>query len=101
MDLWRRPLDADKVDVPSGKVFIVADRCKGCGFCTDFCPTDILEMSEGFNVKGYHYPEVVEGAECVNCKLCELLCPEFSIYSIDKAELLPPSNELPVAGARA
>jgi 2-oxoglutarate ferredoxin oxidoreductase subunit delta len=100
MDLWRRPLDADKVTVPLGQVFILADRCKGCCFCTEFCPTDILVMSEEFNVKGYHYPEVVEGAECVNCHLCELLCPEFSIYSLDLAELAQ-ASELPVAEARA
>jgi 2-oxoglutarate ferredoxin oxidoreductase subunit delta len=39
-------------------------------------------MSDAFNHKGYHYPEQVEGSECVNCKLCEMLCPEFSIYSL-------------------
>ena len=39
-------------------------------------------MADGFNRKGYHYPEVVEDSECVNCKLCEMLCPEFSIYSL-------------------
>jgi len=82
MDLWRRPLDADQVKVPRGQVFILADRCKGCGSCVDFCPTDILAMSESFNIKGYHYPEQVAGSECVNCKLCEMLCPEFSIYSL-------------------
>ena len=89
MDLWRRPLDADKVAVPRGQVFILADRCKGCGFCVDFCPTDILAMTDALNHKGYHYPEVVPDGECVNCKLCELLCPEFSIYSIQRKTPAP------------
>lgn len=89
MNLWRRPLDADKLTVPRGQVVILASRCKGCGFCVDFCPTDILRMSESFNHKGYHYPEQLEGAECVNCKLCEMLCPEFSIYSLPLDALAP------------
>lgn len=94
MALWRRPLDADKVTVPRGQVFILADQCKGCGFCVDFCPTDILQMTAALNRKGYHYPELVEGAECVNCKLCELLCPEFSIYSLPLPGLGTASAEI-------
>ena len=54
MQLWRRPLDADKVVIPTGQVFIIEDRCKGCILCVEYCPKDILEMSSGFNHKGYH-----------------------------------------------
>jgi 2-oxoglutarate ferredoxin oxidoreductase subunit delta len=39
-------------------------------------------MSEGFNRKGYHPPEVVKSGECVNCNLCEMICPDFAIYSV-------------------
>ena len=78
---WRRPLDADRVQVVHGEVVIVTDRCKGCGFCVEYCPRKVLVMSEEFNRKGYHPPKVVKSAECVNCNLCEMICPEFAIYS--------------------
>ena len=46
-------------------------------------PKDVLVMAERFNKKGYHPPEVVKEGECVNCNLCEMICPDFAIFSID------------------
>jgi 2-oxoglutarate ferredoxin oxidoreductase subunit delta len=82
MKYWRKPLDFDDVKVPHGEVHIISDRCKGCGFCVEYCPKDVLALSEAFNVKGYHPPEVVKHGECVNCNLCELICPDFAIFSV-------------------
>jgi 2-oxoglutarate ferredoxin oxidoreductase subunit delta len=65
------------------KLSIRPEYCKGCAFCVEFCPKKVLFMSEGFNSKGYHPPGVDPEAKCTNCKLCELLCPEFAIYSLD------------------
>ncbi|TKJ28851.1 4Fe-4S ferredoxin [bacterium (candidate division B38) B3_B38] len=87
MKYWRKPLDADKVKVPHGKVHIVKDRCKGCGFCVEYCPRNVLELSDEFNIKGYHPPYLKDEENCVNCGLCELICPEFAIYSILEEEL--------------
>lgn len=83
MKYWRKPLDLDQVTIPRGVVHIIADRCKGCGFCVEYCPKDVLELSEEFNRKGYHPPKVVKEGECVNCKLCEMICPDFAIYSLE------------------
>ncbi|HEX7320820.1 MAG TPA: 4Fe-4S dicluster domain-containing protein [bacterium] len=80
MKYWRRPLDADKIKVPHGQVHIINDRCKGCGFCVEFCPRHGLEMSVEFNVKGYHPPRIKTDDMCLECHLCEMLCPEFAIY---------------------
>ncbi len=77
----RRPPDFIPVSVPSGDVVIIADRCKGCGFCVEYCPKDVLALSPGFNRKGYHPPEVVKHGECVNCNLCEMICPDFAIFT--------------------
>ncbi|MFQ6091368.1 MAG: ferredoxin family protein [bacterium] len=84
MKLWRTPLDADRITTPHGELHIIKDRCKGCAFCVEYCPKDVLEMSEEFNVKGYHPPAVVKETDCVNCRLCEMLCPEFAIFCTEK-----------------
>ncbi len=65
---------------PLGKPIITPERCKGCGFCVEFCPTDVLGMSNDFNAKGYHYPEIIDAEACTACDLCGLYCPDFAIY---------------------
>jgi len=95
MRYWRKPLDYDQVKVPRGEVRIVVERCKGCGFCVEYCPRDVLVMSEEFNSKGYHPPRVAKSGECVNCNLCEMICPDFAIFSV----VVP--DEIATGGAEA
>jgi 2-oxoglutarate ferredoxin oxidoreductase subunit delta len=76
----------NKPKVFKGSVYVIKDRCKGCGFCIECCPKKILKSSEEFNHKGYHYPIVIDEEGCINCKICEDICPEFAIYSIAKEE---------------
>ena len=80
MRYWRKPLDFDQVTVPRGEVVIIADRCKGCAFCVEFCPSGALELSSEFNVKGYHPPILVDQNFCNGCDLCGLYCPDFAIF---------------------
>ncbi len=80
MGYWRMPLDAEEHEVVIGKVNILAYRCKGCDYCIEFCPNDVLEQSSEFNEKGYYPPVVKEEGKCVNCNFCETICPEFAIY---------------------
>ena len=63
-----------------GVVFIKKELCKGCGFCVEFCPFDVLEMSDEFNEKGYHPPKIVNIEVCTGCDLCGMYCPDFAIY---------------------
>ncbi len=89
MKFWRRPLDADKVVVPRGRISVLVERCKGCGFCVEFCPRDVLAISDTFNQKGYHPPYALRPEQCVACGLCEMLCPEFAIHVSEVAEVAP------------
>ncbi|MCK4765794.1 MAG: 4Fe-4S binding protein [Candidatus Aminicenantes bacterium] len=63
-----------------GDIHIDKNRCKGCGFCVEYCPRDVLELSEEFNAKGYHPPFIKDEDECCYCQLCESICPEYAIF---------------------
>lgn len=91
-EYWREPLDAAKHKSSHGKINLIKDRCKSCEFCIEFCPQDILELSDEFNAKGYHPPRIKEEGNCVACRLCELICPEFAIH-ITEDEALITSNK--------
>ena len=80
MKFWRQPLDQDQIQIPHGIIHIIDERCKGCGFCVEFCPRTVLVMSKQTNAKGYHPPEIVDAEACSDCGLCTLLCPDFAIY---------------------
>ncbi len=82
MRWWRTPLDAARIIRPTGRVRVETSWCKGCRFCVEYCPRHVLELSTDFNARGYHYPTVRHPDACVDCKLCERLCPEFAIVSV-------------------
>jgi 2-oxoglutarate ferredoxin oxidoreductase subunit delta len=87
MNQARKPPEFVQITVPRGDVKIISDRCKGCGFCVEYCPKDVLVLSRGFNRKGYHPPEVAKHGECVNCNLCEMICPDFAIFSVSAPDI--------------
>lgn len=82
--LWRKPLDADKFQLPNAEIHIIPDLCKGCGFCIEFCPKKILEKSDKLNKRGVHPPRVVDESKCVLCGFCTVICPDFAIFTIEK-----------------
>jgi 2-oxoglutarate ferredoxin oxidoreductase subunit delta len=82
MRLWRRPFDeAESAPVPA-RITVDPDRCKGCGFCVEFCPKGALAMSQEMNAKGYLLPTAIEEGKCLGCGLCEVICPDFGIHVI-------------------
>ncbi len=75
-----------KLKSPQGDIHIIKEQCKGCGFCVEYCPQDVLEISEEFNKKGYHPPRIKNEQNCIACRLCEMMCPEFAIFVTIKEE---------------
>jgi 2-oxoglutarate ferredoxin oxidoreductase subunit delta len=69
-----------------GNVTITIERCKGCGFCVEFCPTKVLALSSAFNSKGYHPPHMIAPEKCSGCDLCGMYCPDFAIFGFKLPE---------------
>lgn len=60
-------------------ITIIKDFCKGCGFCIEYCPKKVYELSDEMNKKGYRLPQAIHTEECTECGLCDLYCPDFAI----------------------
>ena len=62
-------------------VNIDIELCKNCGLCKNVCKKNVYEHSQNkVNKKGYNYIEAVRESDCVKCKLCEKICPDFVIH---------------------
>ncbi|HVP40571.1 MAG TPA: ferredoxin family protein [Candidatus Krumholzibacteriaceae bacterium] len=84
--LWRKPLDADKAKQPQAEIYIIKDRCKGCGYCIAFCPKEVLEESEEINARGAHPPKVKDISKCAVCGYCMAICPDLAIFVKEKTD---------------
>jgi len=69
-----------------GKIKIKEEYCKGCGFCVEICPKEVLKQNQKTNERGYILPEVINQDECILCKKCELICPEMAISVIKEED---------------
>jgi 2-oxoglutarate ferredoxin oxidoreductase subunit delta len=83
----RRPISAPQaLKLRDVDIVVLEDRCKGCSFCIEFCPRDVLEQGTKLNVRGVHAPRVKESALCVGCGVCEEICPDFAIFLVEKGK---------------
>ena len=47
-------------------------KCTGCAACVQVCPRNCIEFLE--DDEGFSYP-IVDETACINCNLCEAVCP--------------------------
>ena len=50
-------------------------QCVGCGMCAVVCPVKCLDIK--LNEKGFYVPYLNPNIECINCKKCVSICPQF------------------------
>ena len=53
--------------------------CKGCLRCVEACSKQCLELSGLSNESGYDYVEFKDGAKCIGCGICYMVCPDVAI----------------------
>ena len=79
MKLWRKPFDYEEKATATTQVYIDKERCKGCSFCVDFCPREVIKMTSELGPKGYTLAVVDDEDKCLACGFCEVICPDFAI----------------------
>lgn len=65
-----------------GKIVIYHEGCKGCRYCVESCPRELIYINtEQINILGYNPAHVKDNPEkaCVGCSLCAEVCPDVLI----------------------
>jgi 2-oxoglutarate ferredoxin oxidoreductase subunit delta len=79
------PLDKEKMEPIQTEIHLLKDQCKGCGYCIEYCPRQVLEESKEINARGVHPPKVVDNSKCIMCSFCTAVCPDFAIFVEEKS----------------
>lgn len=71
-----------------GSIVVDIEKCKGCEVCVAACPTDVIQLAEEVNGKGYHYAYMANPDACTGCANCAIVCPDgvITVYrkKVDK-----------------
>ncbi len=68
------------------QIHVIVERCKGCGFCIEFCPQHVVCKSTQTNSKGYHIVSMDNSNKCTGCNICSMVCPDFAISVVSIEE---------------
>jgi 2-oxoglutarate ferredoxin oxidoreductase subunit delta len=64
---------------PSGKIEIHRELCKGCGYCIQACPKNVIAFDIKFNEQGFYPAITVNPGNCTGCAVCATVCPDIAI----------------------
>lgn len=60
--------------------------CKGCGYCVNECPKQILALLPAQSRIGFNTVHIVDPEKCIRCRKCEFICPEMAIFLSSQEE---------------
>ena len=66
-------------------------KCCGCNACGDICPKDSITFK--IDIEGFWYPEVNMDT-CIDCHLCEKVCPIINIKDLKKNDFPKPQHAI-------
>jgi len=61
------------------RIVILSEYCKGCELCISVCPKNCIVRSDTLNSYGVYPMKFCEGAECIGCSQCAVMCPDTAI----------------------
>jgi len=67
------------------KIIIDEKACKKCGLCIAFCPRKVYVSNNG-------KPMIANINACIDCKMCELRCPDYALVVIGGDDVEEKSN---------
>lgn len=62
-------------------------QCCGCNACGDICPKGSISFKT--DIEGFSYP-IVNAETCIDCHLCEKICPIIQVTTIKKDQFSSP-----------
>ena len=65
--------------------------CCGCNACGDACPKQAITFK--IDIEGFWYPEV-DMQKCIDCGLCEKVCPIINSKELKKNDFPTPSHTI-------
>ena len=72
-------------------------KCTGCCACVDICGHNAISLKT--DNEGFWYPEV-DTSKCIECGLCEKICPELHISELKKNDYDRPAQTIAAINKR-
>jgi len=62
-----------------GAIVVNTEKCKGCNLCVVACPTNVIELNDDVNARGFQYSYPARHHDCTGCVSCAMVCPDLVI----------------------